>query len=100
VRVIEVYQGDLRRMADAAEHDPRRLRGLLTEFPRIGPTGAEIFSREAQAVWPWLRPYFDRRALSGAEKLGLPTKPAQLGKLVRAGDQARLAAALVRVTTS
>jgi hypothetical protein len=55
-RTIEVYKGDLRRLASAAEHDPTRLRTLLTEFPRIDPTGAEIFCREVQAVWPWLRP--------------------------------------------
>lgn len=98
-RVIEVYHGDLRRMAEAAGQDPRRLRSLLTEFPRIGPTGAEIFSREAQAVWTWLRPYFDRRALTGARKLGLPTDPAKLGKLVDPEEAARLAAALIRTTT-
>ena|SRR5437660_8417683 len=53
VRVLEVYQGDLRRLADAAEHNPKRLRGLLTEFPRIGPKGADIFCREVKEAWPW-----------------------------------------------
>jgi hypothetical protein len=53
VRVLEVYQGDLRNLADAADHHPRRLRTLLTEFPRIGPTGADIFCREAKDIWPW-----------------------------------------------
>ncbi|WP_020659569.1 hypothetical protein [Amycolatopsis benzoatilytica] len=90
------YHDDLRRMADAAEADPRRLEKLLAEFPRIGPTGAQIFCREAQAVWPWLRPYFDRRALDGAEKAGLPSDPEQLAKLVPGDELARLAAALVR----
>jgi hypothetical protein len=99
-RVLETYHGDLRRMADAAERDTRRLRQLLTEFPRIGPTGAEIFCREVQAVWPWVRPIFDRRALSGAKKLGLPGDPNKLAELVKPADHARLAAALVRVTTS
>jgi hypothetical protein len=55
VRVLEVYQGDLRRMGEAAEESPGRLRGLLTEFARIGPAGARIFCREVRAVWPWLR---------------------------------------------
>lgn len=73
VRVLEVYQGDLRNLGKAAEGSTGRLRGLLTEFPRIGPTGAEIFCREVQAVWPWVRPFFDRRALSGAASAGLPT---------------------------
>jgi endonuclease III len=97
-RVLEVYQGDLRRMGAATEGEPARLRSLLTEFPRIGPSGAEIFCREVQAVWPWLRPYFDKRALSGARKLHLPTDPPKLAELVKPDDQARLAAALVRVT--
>jgi endonuclease III len=96
-RVIETYGGDLRRMADTADRDPRRLRRLLTEFPRIGATGAEIFCREAQAVWSWLRPYFDRRALTGAKRVGLPADPDRLAGLVKPGDHARLAAALVRV---
>ncbi|ATY11895.1 endonuclease [Amycolatopsis sp. AA4] len=90
------YRDDLRRMADDADGDPRRLEKLLAEFPRIGPTGAQIFCREAQAVWPWLRPYFDRKALDGAKKAGLPTDPDRLAKLVPGEDSARLAAALVR----
>jgi hypothetical protein len=55
VRVLEVYQGDLRRMGAAAEGSSARLRGLLTEFSRIGPAGAEIFCREVREVWPWVR---------------------------------------------
>ena len=97
-RTLEVYHGDLRRMAEAAEQNPARLRGLLTEFPRIGPTGAEIFCREAQAVWPWLRPYFDKRALTEAARLGLPTDPGRLAHAVPGTDHARLAAALIRVS--
>jgi hypothetical protein len=98
VRVLEVYRGDLRLMGQAAEGSPGRLRGLLTEFPRIGPTGAEIFCREAQEVWPWLRPFFDRRALSGAAEVGLPTTSSRLAGLVPPDEHARLAAALVRAT--
>jgi hypothetical protein len=97
-RTLEVYHGDLRGMASAAEHQPARLRGLLTDFPRIGPTGAEIFCREAQAVWPWLRPYFDKRALATAAKLGLPKDPAKLAREVAGADHARLAAALIRIS--
>ena len=55
VRVLEVYQGDLRRMGAAAEESTGRLRALLTEFARIGPTGAETFCREVRVVWPWVR---------------------------------------------
>ncbi|GAA4840994.1 hypothetical protein [Saccharopolyspora rosea] len=71
----------------------------LREVPRLGPVGVDIFCREAQAVWPELRPYFDKKALSGADKLGLPTAPDRLAEFVDGPDLARLAAALVRVTT-
>jgi hypothetical protein len=49
-----------------------------------------------QAIWPELQPYLDRKALDGADKIGLPADPDRLAKL--AGDDlARLAAGLVRV---
>ena len=98
VRVLEVYQGDLRRMGQAAEGSTGRLRELLTDFPRVGPACAEIFCREVQAVWPWVRPFFDRRAISGAARAGLPTTPGRLAELVKPDEHARLAAALVRTT--
>jgi hypothetical protein len=66
--------------------------------PRLGPVGVDVFCREAQRVWPELRPYFDSRALKGAERVGLPTKPEKLAKLAGEDDLARLAAALVRVS--
>jgi hypothetical protein len=95
-RVIDVYHGDLRRLRAQADGDVAALRRALTAFPRIGETGAHIFCREAQVVWPELRPYFDRRALDTAERLGLPADPKRLADLVSGPDVARLAAALVR----
>ncbi|QGN48769.1 hypothetical protein ACN26Y_22360 [Micromonospora sp. WMMD558] len=94
---LDRWHGDLRRMHREGQGQPARLRRLLTEFPGIGPTGADIFLREAQAVWPDLRPYADRRALSGARRLGLPHDPERLAGLVDDGDFGRLASALVRV---
>ncbi|HJP72678.1 MAG TPA: endonuclease [Pseudonocardiaceae bacterium] len=94
--LVDRYQGDLRKLRDELDGDPHAIRERLTEFARIGPVGAEIFCREAQAVWPQLRPSFDRRALDAAGKAGLPTDPAALATLVPAQDLARLAAALVR----
>ncbi|GAA1270692.1 hypothetical protein GCM10009609_37250 [Pseudonocardia aurantiaca] len=44
------YGDDLRRLRDRAGGDPAQVRALLTRFPRLGPVGAEIFCREAQAV--------------------------------------------------
>lgn len=96
--IHERYRDDLRRLRARADGDVEELRRLLTEFPRIGEVGSHMFCREAQMVWPELRPYFDSRALAGAEKLGLPTTPGRLAKLVDERDLGRLAAALVRVS--
>ncbi|MBC6462299.1 endonuclease [Actinomadura sp. HBU206391] len=94
---LEKYAGDLRRLARDSERDRGRALELLQEFPGIGPTGADIFCREAQAVWPWLRPYLDDQTVKGAERLGLPKDPKRLADLVPESDLARFAAALVRV---
>jgi hypothetical protein len=94
--VHEEYGDDLRRLRERAHGDPAAIRGLLTGFPRIGPTGAEIFCREAQVVWPELRPTLDRKALDGARAVGLPADVDELAALVRADRVAVLASALVR----
>ncbi|MFJ2196724.1 endonuclease [Streptomyces violaceusniger] len=86
------YGGDLRRMREAG--DPKR---LLPEIKGIGPAGVNIFLREVQGVWPEFAPYFDRKALEGAERVGLPESAGALGRLVAEKDLPRLAAALVRV---
>jgi endonuclease III len=97
---LRKWRGDLRRLRAAAGGDARRAAGLLTEFPGIGPAGADIFLREAQGTWPELAPCFDQRVLDGAARLGLPREPAALAGLVPGGELARLAAALVRVSRS
>ncbi|MER7335323.1 MULTISPECIES: hypothetical protein [unclassified Micromonospora] len=94
---LDRWRGDLRRLHREADGEPAALRRLLTEFPGIGPTGADIFLREAQVVWPELRPYADRRTLSGAQRLGLPRSPDRLAGLVKPADFGRFASALVRV---
>jgi hypothetical protein len=86
------HKGDLRRIrGDNLEEELRR-------FPRLGPVGVAIFCREAQAVWPELRPYLDKKTIDGAKKVGLPADPGKLAGLVSDKDMARLAAALVRVS--
>jgi len=95
-RTLERWHGDLRRLRAEAAGDASAIRRLLGEFDRIGPTGTDVFCREAQAVWPELQPYFDARALRSAAELGLPRDPAALAELVPARDVARFAAALVR----
>ncbi|MHC1561894.1 endonuclease [Actinomycetospora sp. C-140] len=94
--VADRWRGDLRRMRSEADGDPARLAELLTEVPRLGPVGADIFTREVQAVWPEFRPHLDARALDGAEALGLPRDAGKLAEQVSGDDVARLAAALVR----
>ncbi|GAA2413645.1 endonuclease [Actinomadura vinacea] len=94
--VQEKYNGDLRHLPIEAGRDVERAKELLKEFKGIGPTGVDIFCREAQQVWPWLRPYFDEQACKGADRLGLPTDPKKLADQVPEKDLARFAAALVR----
>jgi endonuclease III len=96
--VIDRYGGDLRRLAEEADGDVRSAARLLQQVNGIGPTGASVFLREAQAVWPWVRPYFDDRALAGARRVGLPEDPERLTALVDDGELARFAAALVRIS--
>lgn len=95
--VIDRFDGDLRKLAEQADGDRRRAARLLEQFKGIGPTGSAIFLREVQQVWPWVRPYFDDRALQGARRLDLPGKPVELADLAPRRSAA-LAAALVRVT--
>ncbi|NRQ36735.1 hypothetical protein HII36_33595 [Nonomuraea sp. NN258] len=99
--LLDRWKGDLRRLRDEAGDDVGRLSALLMEFPGIGPTGADIFLREVQAVWPRVAPHLDKRVLDGAGKLGLPRQERRLAGLARSGDElARLSAALVRVSRS
>lgn len=94
--LLRDHRGDVRRFRDA--QDPAQTRRNLQAVPKLGPVGADIFCREAQAVWPELRPYFDKKARSGAAKLGLPEDAQQLAEFADGAECARLAAALVRVT--
>lgn len=95
--VRDDYDGDLRALAQRAEHDVARAKKLLMEFKGIGDTGADIFLREVQDVWTWVRPHFDARATQAANDLGLPADAEKLAELAGA-ECARLAAALVRVS--
>ena len=96
--VVQKYGGDLRRLAAAADEDVGRASALVQEFNGIGPTGAAVFLREVQAVWPWVRPFLDARALEGAQRAGLPADADRLAQLVPPDELARFAAGLVRVS--
>lgn len=90
------WGGDLRRMRQEAGGDRHELSRLLTEFPGIGPTGAEIFIREVQGVWPEYQPSVDAKVSAGARALHL--QPESIGRLAPARDLPRLTSALVRVS--
>jgi endonuclease III len=96
--VIDRYAGDLRRLADEAGRDVGTAARLLQQVKGIGPTGAAVFLREVQAVWPWVRPYLDDRARAGARRVGLAESTKQLAGLVPDDDMARFAAGLVRIS--
>jgi endonuclease III len=96
-RVRDEYHDDLREIAESSAHDPAAAKRMLKKFKGIGDTGADIFLREVQDVWTWVRPYFDQRATETAKQLGLPADAAKLGALTPRAN-ARLAAALVRAS--
>lgn len=98
-QLLDEERGDLRRLrpgSGSAQERRRALAGALQAYPRIGPTGAAIFTREVQAVWPELGPFFDDRALRAASALGLPTDARALARHAPDGRVAALAAALAR----
>jgi hypothetical protein len=90
------YGGDLRRLRARARGDPEAVRELIQELKGIGPTGADIFCREAQIAWEELFPFADKKALATARRLGLGGKAEDLAGLVERGGFPRLVAALVR----
>lgn len=94
--VLDRYRGDLRRLREQARQDREAERRLLQEVPGMGRVGADIFLREVQAVWPEVRPYADRRALTAARNRGLPGSTRELARLVGEDDFHRLVAALVQ----
>jgi hypothetical protein len=95
--LLERWGGDLRKLREEAERDPRRERRLLKEAKGLGDVGVDIFFREAQAAWDELVPFADRRALDAAKRLKLGSDARALQRLADgSGDLPRLVAALVR----
>jgi hypothetical protein len=95
-QVRDEYSGDLREIAGRSQQDIGEAKRMLKKFKGIGETGADIYLREVQDVWSWVRPYFDDRATAAAKQLGLPVDASKLASLAPRAN-ARLAAALVRV---
>ena len=71
--IRDEYDGVLRKLAARSDQDVRAAACLLKQFNGIGDTGSDIFLREIQDVWTWVRPYFDKRTVAAARQLGLPT---------------------------
>jgi hypothetical protein len=97
---LERWRGDLRRLREEANRDPKRERNLLKQFKGMGDVGVDIFFREAQAGWDELRPFADRRALDAARRLSLGRDAKALARLADGRDFDRLVAALVRTELS
>jgi endonuclease III len=95
--VRDEFSGDLREVARRSNQDTDKAARILKEFKGIGDTGADIYLREVQDVWTWVRPHFDARATAAAKVLRLPTDPVKLSALAPRSN-AQLAAALVRVS--
>ncbi|NYI03631.1 endonuclease [Allostreptomyces psammosilenae] len=98
--LLRRWHGDLRRLHQEADGDPEALRERLQEFPGIGPVGADVFLREAQAVWEDVRPYVDDLAAEGAKRLDLPRDAEELAELVAPDHFVELVAGLVRAARS
>ncbi|OHV63238.1 hypothetical protein BCD48_38425 [Pseudofrankia sp. BMG5.36] len=94
--LLDTYDGDVRGVRDAADYHGGREHTLLMQIKGIGPVGADIFLREAQAGWDELVPYVDARTRQTARDLGLPGDPRRLLELVEREDFPLLVAALVR----
>ncbi|MFW5697815.1 MAG: hypothetical protein ACOCX1_04580, partial [Fimbriimonadaceae bacterium] len=95
--LIGKYAGDLRKLREEAEKDPKKEHELVQQFKGIGELGANIFCREAQLVWDELHPFSDERALETAEEIGLPKDAKRLADQVSQTDYPRLLAALMRM---
>jgi hypothetical protein len=95
--LLERWGGDLRKLREEAEREPKRERRLLKEFKGVGDVGVDIFFREVQVGWDELFPFADRRALDAAGRLKLGKDANGLVKLAGENDFPRLVAALVRV---
>lgn len=91
-QLTQEFDGDLRTLRSRGN-----VAAALQTFPGVGPACASMFLREVQGLWPEVAPVFDKKALQGATKLGLPENAEQLAALVPAADLPRLAAGLVRV---
>lgn len=98
--LLSDYDGDLRKLREAAGRKPTQERKLLKAFKGVGDVGVNIFFREAQLAWPEMYPFADKLALNAAKRLGIAETTQALARLVDKQDFPRLVAALARVHLS
>lgn len=92
----ETCNGDLRRLRHEAE-DADAILKALQGAKGLGPTGAEIFAREAQLVWDAFYPRTGGPAETQARKMGLPDDAERLAEAAGSRERfVRLVAALTR----
>ena len=91
------YNGDLRKLRDEADKDPKNIRKKLKDFKGMGDVAVDIFFREAQQVWAELFPFVDKKTKNAAKKMGINSSAESLQKYVSENDFTRLSAALVRM---
>jgi hypothetical protein len=97
--VVETYHGDLRRLRGEARRDRTAERRLLTRLPGVTDAAVDFFFRDVQVIWPEVEPFFDRRSLRAAARLGLGATTDEVAPLAGKGAErvAWLAGALARV---
>jgi len=95
--LLDDYDGDLRKLREAADGDIDALRRRLKKFKGIGDAGADMFLREVQVAWDEVYPFMDKRAEQMADELGLPKDAKKLAKSVDGPQEfARLVDGLIR----
>ncbi|WP_106478066.1 hypothetical protein [Phytohalomonas tamaricis] len=99
-KLLDDYDGDLRKLREAAQGKPKKIRKHLKTFKGIGETGANIFLREVQLVWEECYPFADKPALKAAEALKLGKNAEKLASRVEQNHYPRLIASLVRAQLS
>lgn len=97
-RLLEEYQGDLRRLRQASNGDPVELRKRLKAIKGMGDVGVDIFFREVQLVWDELYPFVDGKVREAARELELPAEPEKLARSLDRKGFVRLVSALVRTS--
>ncbi len=91
------YNGDLRKLREEANKDPKEIREKLKDFKGMGDVAVDIFYRDAQQIWPELYPFIDKKTKKAAKKFGIKSSAEALESFVTQKDLARLSAALVRM---